>query len=614
LAEAGASIAVARETLPGTLRAFYRALPHRRRRQVWLVIAIMLVGALAETVTIGAVLPFVALLSDPERAAHLPGFGIFLAVTGGGAAAGGDLVARATGLLIATVILSASARLLIYRMTHHFVFGVAHDIGTTVFARMLRQPYPLHISRKSGMMLAGIDKVQALISGMLLPLMHGIAASVIALAIIGLLTAIAPVAAAAAAVVALAYLAVSTLLAGRLRANSQAIAELASVRMQTVQEGLGAIRDILLDHSQEIFEEKFRRIDRAYRAAQASVTFAGVAPRFVLEAVGIVLIGLLALKMSTQPGGIAAALPVLGALALGAQRLLPLLNQAYFGWAQTSGNLHSLRDLLALMKAETVAAERVRDPKVFCADIVLDRVSLRRPGGEYSLHQISLRIGKGERIGIVGRTGSGKTSLLDILMGLIEPSEGEMRVDGRPLDHAGLPNWQAQIAHVPQNIFLADNSIAANIAFAYAEQDIDIARVREAARLAQVDRFIEALPMGYATSVGDRGSWLSGGQRQRIALARAYYKRANILIFDEATGHLDHETEDAVMHEVREIGRDITVFIVAHRPSALAVCDRVIHLDEGRLVAPIESPDALPARISPTADAASGDVTKLPLG
>jgi ABC-type multidrug transport system fused ATPase/permease subunit len=614
LAEADAGTKVARETLPGSLRAFYRALPHRRRRQVWLVIAMMLAGALAEMVTIGAVLPFVALLSDPARAAHLPGFGIFLAVTGGGAEAGGNLVARATGLLIATVILSAGARLLIYRMTHHFVFGVAHDIGTTIFARMLRQPYHLHISSNSGTMLAGIDKVQTLISGMLLPLMHGIAASVIALAITALLTAIAPVAAAAAAVATLAYLAVSTLLAGRLRANSQAIAGLASARMQTVQEGLGAIRDILLDHSQEIFEEKFSRVDRAYRAAQASVTFAGAAPRFVLEAVGIVLIGLLALKMSTEPGGIAAALPVLGALALGAQRLLPLLNQAYFGWTQTSGNLHSLRDLLLLMKAETVTAERVRDPKVFAADIVLDRVSLRRPGGEYSLRDINLTIRKGERIGIVGRTGSGKTSLLDILMGLIAPTTGEIRVDGRPLDHAGLPNWQAQIAHVPQHIFLADNSIAANIAFACAEQDIDMARVREAARLAQVDRFIEALPMGYATGAGDRGASLSGGQRQRIALARAYYKRANILILDEATGHLDRETEDAVMRELREIGRDITILIVAHQASALTACDRVVQLEEGRLAAPPGAPGEPRARVSRTAHAVSGDATELPLG
>jgi len=571
------------QSLPSTLRAFYRVLPARRRRQLGLVTAMMMVGALAEMVTIGAVLPFVALLADPARAAHLPGYGLFLAVTGAGA--GGDLVARASALFAAAVILSACARLAIHKMTHSFVFGVGHDIATTIFGKMLRQPYSLYISRNPSLVLAGIDKVQVLIHAVLLPLLQGAAAAVMALAIIGLLTVIAPVAAIAAAVATLIYLAVSYALAGRLREESRITAELASARMQAVQEGLGAIRDILLDHSQEVFEANFRRLDRAYRRAQQSISFAAAAPRYVLEAVGIVLIGLLALQMSRQPGGIAAALPILGALALGAQRLLPLLNTAHIGWTQASGHSQAVGDLLLLMEAETVVAERVSDPTPFRGDIELDRVSLRRPGGEYSLREISLRIGRGERIGLVGRTGSGKSSLLDLLMGLIEPTAGEIRVDGRALDDAGRPNWQAQIAHVPQSIYLADASIASNIAFAYAEVDIDIERVREAARLAQIDGFIEALPAGYATIVGDRGAWLSGGQRQRIALARAFYKRANILILDEATGHLDKETEDAVIGAVSRIGREITILIVAHRASALSGCDRIVHLDGGRLAA-----------------------------
>jgi len=585
------------ESLPSTLRAFYHVLPARRRRQLGLVAAMMLVGAFAEMVTIGAVLPFVALLADPERAAHLPGYGLFLAVTGAGS--GGDLVARASALFAIAIILSGCARLLIHRMTHSFVFGASHDIATTIFGKMLRQPYSLYISRNPSQVLAGIDKVQVLIHSVLLPLLQATAAGVMALAIIGLLTMIAPVAAVAAAVATMIYLAVSYALAGRLREESRTTARLASARMQAVQEGLGAIRDILLDHSQEVFEANFRRLDRAYRRAQQSISFAAAAPRYVLEAVGILLIGLLALQMSRQPGGIAAALPVLGALALGAQRLLPLLNTTHIGWTQASGHSQAVGDLLELMEAETVIAERVSNPEPFHSEIELDRVSLRWPGGEYSLRDINLRIGKGERIGLVGRTGSGKSSLLDLLMGLLEPTTGEIRVDGRPLDQAGRPNWQAQIAHVPQSIYLADASIASNIAFAHAEDDIDMARVREAARLAQIDGFIEALPNGYATIVGDRGSWLSGGQRQRIALARAFYRRANILILDEATGHLDKETEDAVIGAVSRIGREITILIVAHRASALAGCDRIVHLDGGRLA--VRQEDRAPiARAAPS--------------
>jgi ATP-binding cassette subfamily B protein len=236
------------------------------------------------------------------------------------------------------------------------------------------------------------------------------------------------------------------------------------------------------------------------------------------------------------------------------------------------------------MHAPTVAVQRVRDPAPFQHDIVFDRVGLAHPGGAQALRGASFAIAKGERIGLVGKTGAGKSSLLDLLMGLLDPTEGEIRIDGRPLDAANRPNWQEQIAHVPQSIYLADESIAFNIAFADAGGAIDMARVREAARRAQIDAYIEAAPMGYETAVGDRGIRLSGGQRQRIAIARAFYKRASILILDEATGHLDRETEDAVIGAVSEIGRDMTILIVAHHASALRGCDRILRLDEGRLI------------------------------
>ena len=580
-ASEGAGAGAAGRSLPATLRAFARTLPRRRRRQLALVTAMMLVGALAEMLTIGAVLPFVALLSDPGRAAQLPGYGLFHAVAGGGS--GADLALRATLLLAAAVILAAAARLAINRLTYRFAYALGHDVGTAIYARMLRQPYSLYISRNPALILAGIDKVQMLIHQVVLPLMQSVAAAVMALAIIALLSAIAPAAAAAALVATLAWLAVSAALARRLRGASRTVATLASARMQAVQEGLGAIRDILIDHSQEVFEAHFRRLDRAYRRAQTTIGAAAAAPRYVLEAAGIVLIALLALGMSRQPGGVAGALPMLGALALGAQRLLPLLNTVHVGWTQASGHRHAVADLLVLLEAETVPTRRIAAPAPFRREIRFDRVSLRRPGGEHSLREISLVIGKGERVGLVGRTGSGKSSLLDLLMGLLEPTAGEISIDGRRLDDASRPNWQAQIAHVPQAIYLADASIAANIAFAEAEAEIDMERVRAAATRAHVHDFVEALPNGYATPIGDRGARLSGGQRQRIAIARAFYKRANVLILDEATGHLDRETEDAVIGAVAAAGRDITIVIVAHRESALAGCDRILRLDGGRL-------------------------------
>jgi ATP-binding cassette subfamily B protein len=571
-------------SIAGTFVALIRAMGSKRRRHLAGAVAAMIAGAAAELLTIGAVLPFLALVSDPARASHLPGFSLFLMLTGG--EAGPDLLIRAAFLLIAATIVAAAARIMILWVIQGFVVAYGHDIGTAIFNRMLRQPYAYYVTRNSSELLSSIEKVQTLTFGTLLPLMQGVTASLLALAIIALLFAIDPFAASIAAVsVVLLYALVSATTRPRLKANSAVIAETATARMQAIREGLGGIRDILLANSQSVFEENFRRLDWRHRQAQSRNIFIGVAPRYLVEGAGIVLIVLVALAMSFRPGGIMAAIPVLGALALGAQRLLPLIQQAYQGWSNFAGNSRVMADVLALMETPVVAGapDRSAPPRPFARDVVLDRVSLSYPGRSAALHEISLSIAKGERIGLVGTTGSGKSSFLDVLMGLLDPSEGEIRIDGAKLDDESRAGWQAQIAHVPQSIFLADSSIAANIAFAEPEESVDRAKVESAARQAQLHDFIAGLPEGYATRVGDRGVRLSGGQRQRIAIARALYKQASVLIFDEATGALDRRTERAIMESVAELGRDITVLIVAHRISALAGCDRIVRIEGGRI-------------------------------
>ncbi|MGZ8997532.1 MAG: ABC transporter ATP-binding protein [Allosphingosinicella sp.] len=571
-------------SITGTFVALIRAMSERRRRHLVGAVAAMVAGAVAELMTIGAVLPFLALVSDPTRVSHLPGYSLFLLLAG--EAQGPDLLIRAASLLIAATIVAAAARLMILWVIQGFVVAFGHDIGTAIFNRMLRQPYAYYVTRNSSELLSSIEKVQYLTFGTLLPLMQGITASLLALAIVALLFALDPFAASIAAVsVVLLYALVSVTTQPRLKANSAVIAETATARMKAIQEGMGGIRDILLANSQSVFEENFRKLDLRFRRAQSRNIFIAVAPRYVVEGAGIVLIVLVALAMSFRPGGIMAAIPVLGALALGAQRLLPLIQQAYQGWSNFAGNSRAMSDVLALMQTPVVATAPSHGlaPEPFATDIVLDRVSLSYPGRPAALSEIELSIAKGERIGLVGTTGSGKSSFLDVLMGLLDPSEGEIRIDGVKLDDSSRSGWQAQIAHVPQSIYLADNSIAANIAFAEPEETIDLPKVEAAARLAQLHDFIAGLPEAYATRVGDRGVRLSGGQRQRIAIARALYKQASVLIFDEATGALDRRTERAIMESVAELGREITVLIVAHRISALAGCDRIVRLEGGRI-------------------------------
>ena len=201
------------------------------------------------------------------------------------------------------------------------------------------------------------------------------------------------------------------------------------------------------------------------------------------------------------------------------------------------------------------------------------------------LKDVSLSIPKGSRVGFVGKTGSGKSTIMDLIMGLMPPSSGEIRIDDTVLTPETVRAWQAQIAHVPQAIYLADTTVAGNIAFGVDERDVDMERVREAARQAELAEFIESLPEQYETIVGERGIRLSGGQRQRIGIARALYKRASVLVFDEATSALDNETEAAVMGAIERLQRDLTILIIAHRVTTVAMCDKVIKLDGGEVVA-----------------------------
>jgi ATP-binding cassette subfamily B protein len=561
-----------------TLGTLYAAMTRRRRRQLALTVVAMLAGAVAELVTIGAVFPFLALLT------RRPGG------TGGSAwsripLAGIDSPAAAAAILVAAALTAAAVRLGLLWMTQRLVNGFSHDLARAMFGRMLRQPYADYVRRNSSDALASMEKVRDIAGQVLQPLMQAAIATVMALFIAVFLFVLSPVAAAGAGVsLGLVYLAISRLTRHRLSANSKVIAAAARERVKIVQEALGGLRDIILDRSHGVFEEEFSGIDARLRKALSVNAMIGQGPRFAIEAAGIVAIAVVALWMSAQAGGIVAALPALGALALGAQRLLPLLQQAYLGWTGTLGNRQALADIAAMLNAATIAEPPAATAKLpFREALTLRGVSFAYGDGPRVLEAVDLDIARGARIGIVGPTGSGKSSLLDLIMGLLEPSAGAIAVDGRPLDDATRPLWQAQIAHVPQSIYLADDTIAANIAFGVRRGAVDEARLRACAEAAHIAEFVAGLPEGYATRAGERGVRLSGGQRQRIGIARALYKQAQVLILDEATSALDDETEAAVIASMMALGSGITLIMIAHRRSTLDGCDRILAVDKGRV-------------------------------
>jgi ATP-binding cassette subfamily B protein len=303
-----------------------------------------------------------------------------------------------------------------------------------------------------------------------------------------------------------------------------------------------------------------------------------------MEALGMALIACLAYALSLRSEGIGSALPVLGALALGAQRLLPALQQAYGAWTNIIGSHASLADVVALLD-QPLPEEILQSiplPLAFEQSIRFDAVRFRYSSdGPWVLNGLNITIPKGARVGIIGSTGSGKSTTIDLLIGLLMPTEGILLIDGLPCTGNRVRAWQKTIAHVPQNIYLADATLAENIAFGIPKAEIDMARVRRAAQQAQIADFIESRRDGYEAKVGERGIRLSGGQRQRIGLARALYKQAKVLVFDEATSALDNTTEASVMEAIDGLDRDLTILLIAHRITTLSRCDTILELEHG---------------------------------
>jgi ATP-binding cassette subfamily B protein len=383
------------------------------------------------------------------------------------------------------------------------------------------------------------------------------------------------------------YAGIILLVKKRLATNSVVLSREYPQMVKALQEGLGGIRDVLIDGTQETYGKIFNRAQSRYNESSANNQIVGNSPRLIVEFLGIIFICIIAYQLVLKGDGFMAAIPVLAALALGAQRLLPALQNFYYNWTAIRGAQESVEDGLQFLEQPFPEhAHKVNPaPIKFEKSIKLDNLSFRyNPEGSIVLKNLNLTLEKGKRYGFVGTTGCGKSTLLDVIMGLLKPTKGHLKIDNNVIDNHNYRSWQVILAHVPQAIYLSDTSLAENIAFGVEVDKIDMDRVREAAQKAQIAETIEALPQKYDTFVGERGIRLSGGQRQRIGIARALYKNAQVIVFDEATSALDNETELAVMEGIENLADDLTILIVAHRVSTLKRCDKIFRMDKGEVV------------------------------
>ncbi len=563
------------------LHRLWRHISPRRRGHALLLLVLMLLASFAEILSMGAVLPFLGVLTAPERifdhAAMQP------VIRAMGFTVPAQLLLPLTIAFAVAALIAGAMRLLLLWASTRLSFAAGADLSMSIYRRTLYQQYAVHCSRNSSEVINGISgKANGVIYSIILPSLTLISSSVMLIAILLTLLAVEPfITLVAFGGFGLIYALIIRLTRKRLLADSERIARESSYVIKSLQEGLGGIRDVLIDGSQATYCRIYQKADLALRRAQGNNLFISSSPRYGMEALGMMLIAALAYSLARQADGIAKVIPILGAMALGAQRLLPVLQQAYGSWTQIIGSQASLQDTLELLDQPLpdYAGQPAAQPLPFEHSISLKQLAFRySPQTHYVLKHLNLTIAKGSRVGFIGTTGSGKSTLIDIIMGLLQPTDGTLEIDAQPVTSKNKRAWQAHIAHVPQAVFLADSSIEENIAFGVPPEQIDFQLVRQAAQRAQIADSIESWPEQYRTYVGERGIRLSGGQRQRIGIARALYKQADVIIFDEATSALDNETEQAVMQAIEGLSNDLTVLIIAHRLTTLKNCTQIVEL------------------------------------
>jgi ABC-type multidrug transport system fused ATPase/permease subunit len=576
-----------------SLIKIFKILPKKRRYQFLILLCLMIFGVLAEISTLGAVIPFLTIIIGGEKFEGIEKFQFILNIIGHDE----NKLAKALILFVGVVIISALLKTLLIWSSLRFAHAVGADLSAKLYAKTLYRTYKWHVSKNSSEILAGIEKITVVVNGLLTPFVVGGVAFVMTAGIILMLFFINTGAAIiVCSVFGSAYLLTSMLLRNKLNNNSALIARNVTKRMKVVQEGLGGIREILLNGSHSIYIDNFIKYDRAVRKALATNGLIAATPRYIIESLGMILIVIAAYLVSD--GGkndILNAIPIMGAILIGAQKLLPQMQLLYGSISTMVGNLHAAIDVYNIISdtsgSHTKVGHRnisngfIPDPIEFKSEIELTNVSFKyTEKSKLIIDDVSLKIKKGSIIGIVGKTGSGKTTLVDIIVGLLEPTHGCIKIDGVCINGENIRGWQRRIAHVSQAIYLSDATIVENIAFGVEPDKIDFSKVQAAAQKAMLSDFIEGTERGYRSLVGERGVRLSGGQIQRLGIARALYKQADILVLDEATSALDTETERDVINSIHAVDEEITIIMIAHRMNTLSICDEIISIEEGNIM------------------------------
>jgi len=566
-----------------TLKQLWQILTPLDKRKLLFVFALVMIMALIEAAGVVSIMPFLAVLSNPkiiESNVLLKTLYDFFSSN-----APQQFIMYLGMFSLVIVIISTCVKTLTQYSLNRFSSLQRHYLSTRLLKIYLQQNYEFFIQRNSSTLIKNIlSEVDQLIFIMIIPTLNVMSHGVVLLAMIGILLAYDPVMAiATACVLGGFYLAIFWLVRKKLDQIGKSFTEANSERYQSCQEALGGIKDVIINDAKQGYIENFEQYSRIFARHIATRDTLGQIPLYIIETVGYGCLIILAIALVMLGKDVSHILPVLGLYGFAAYRMLPAAQNMYRAITQIKFS----QQVFAVLQPEFSLKHRedTSPPLLstiqFQKEIQIEGLSFAYPNrlDQPVLQDFNLTISKNSSIGIVGKSGSGKSTLMDIMLGLLQPQSGRILVDGVELTPDYWSSWRSIVGYVPQHIYLADKSVAENIAFGVTPDKIDIQAVKFAAQQAQIDDFItQQLTHGYNTMVGERGVMLSGGQRQRIGIARALYKNPQILFMDEATSALDMETEAAVNEAIQSLSGQKTMVIIAHRESAVAKCDRILQL------------------------------------
>lgn len=572
-----------------TIKNFLFLFSFREIKKLILLTAMILIMGLLDMIGVASILPFVAVLTNPsliETNSIINA--IFNASIIFGIKDDKDFLFILGVLVFAMLVISLSFKALTVYAQHRFVQMREYTIGKRLFESYLRQPYSWYLNRNSADLGKNIlSEIQAIIGNGLNPLIEIMAKGVIAIAMILLLILIdIKLALVVGLILGGAYSLIFYVLRsflnriGEVRLNSN------KSRFLILSEAFGAIKEIKIKNLEKIFINRFDAPSKNYAKTTAQSQIAKNLPRFFLEAIAFGGAMLLILYLMMKKGNFNEVLPVIALYIFAGYRLIPSLQQIYNSLTQLAFINPSLNSLVNDLKnLSEIQSYDNQDNVLFKKKISLNNIQYSYPNSSrVTLKNINLTVNAKNVVGLVGSTGSGKTTIVDIILGLLETQKGTLEVDGKIITKKNIHIWQSIIGYVPQNICLIDDTIASNIAFGIDKKSIDLKSLEKASRIANLHSFVEnELEKKYQTIIGERGVRLSGGQIQRIGIARALYHSPQVLVLDEATSALDNQTEKAVMDAINNLSKNITIILIAHRLSTVKICDEIYLLNNGEL-------------------------------